>query len=157
MEKSGGKIDFPIGRDPVHRTRMKAFPPQHNPTQRYQPGLVREALTEWRKLADFGATSLVLVQLHTGRTHQIRVHFSATKHPLVGDTLYGAKAHLHVDKTELPALGRQFLHAFKLGFPHPRTGQWLEASAPLPADLREFLHKLAVATGFGLDALSEYL
>src|SRR5260221_2460584 len=154
---SAAKCDLPCGRDPPHRPRMKAFPPQPKLTQRYQPGLVRDALTEWRKLADFGATSLVLVQLHTGRTHQIRVHFSATKHPLVGDTLYGAKAHLHVDKTELPALGRQFLHAFKLGFPHPRTGQWLEASAPLPADLREFLHKLAVATGFGLDALSEYL
>jgi len=157
LEKSAGKIDFPVGRDPVHRTRMKAFPPQSKPAQRSQPGLVREALTEWRKLADFGPASLVLVQLHTGRTHQIRVHFSATKHPLVGDTLYGATAHLHVDRTELPALGRQFLHAFKLGFPHPRDGHWVEASAPLPADLREFLRKLAMATGFGLDALSEYL
>src|SRR5882762_1495539 len=157
LEKSAGKIDFPVGRDPVHRTRMKAFPPQSKPAQRSQPGLVREALTEWRKLADFGPASLVLVQLHTGRTHQIRVHFSATKHPLVGDTLYGATAHLYVDKTELSALGRQFLHAFKLGFPHPRDGHWVEASAPLPADLREFLHKLAIARESGLDELSEYL
>jgi len=157
LEKSAGKIDFPIGRDPVHRTRMKAFPAQSKPARRSQAGLVREALTEWRKLADFGPASLALVQLHTGRTHQIRVHFSATKHPLVGDILYGAAAQLLVGKIELPPLGRQFLHAFKLGFPHPRTGQWIEASAPLAADLREFLRKLAIAEGSGMDDLSEYL
>jgi 23S rRNA pseudouridine1911/1915/1917 synthase len=147
LEKSTGKIDLPIGRDPVHRTRMKAF----KPGQRRAAGQMREALTEWHKLVDFDIATLVAVQLHTGRTHQIRVHFSAVKHPLVGDSLYGA------GKGEVPAVGRQFLHAAKLGFAHPRTGLWVEARAPLAQDLRTFLNDLALAEGRSLDAAYEYL
>jgi 23S rRNA pseudouridine1911/1915/1917 synthase len=156
FEKSAGKINFPIGRDPVHRTRMKAFTTQPKSGARLSPGRTREALTEWRRLAEFGPTTFVEVQLHTGRTHQIRVHFSATKHPLVGDILYGAASHIRFGNTELPTLGRQFLHAAKLAFPHPRTGQWIEARAPLPQDLRGFLKNLAASTGLGIDAASNY-
>jgi 23S rRNA pseudouridine1911/1915/1917 synthase len=156
FEKMHGKIELPIGRDPIHRTRMKAFakqPPSARPTNL---GRTREALTAWRKLAEYSAATLIEVQLHTGRTHQIRVHFSATKHPLVGDTLYGAARQLLVGKTELPVLGRQFLHAAKLGFPHPRTGQWIEARAPLPPDLRQFLENLVAAEGAELTNVQEY-
>jgi 23S rRNA pseudouridine1911/1915/1917 synthase len=156
LEKMQGKIELSIGRDPIHRTRMKAFAKQPLSVRPTPVGRMREALTAWRKLVEYSAATLVEVQLHTGRTHQIRVHFSATKHPLVGDTLYGAARQLRVGKSELPALGRQFLHAAKLGFPHPRTGQWIEARAPLPQDLRQFLENLAAAEGADLSAVQEY-
>jgi len=156
LEKMQGKIELSIGRDPIHRTRMKAFAKQALSVRPTPVGRMREALTAWRKLAEFSAATLIEVQLHTGRTHQIRVHFSATKHPLVGDTLYGAARQLRVGKSELPALGRQFLHAAKLGFPHPRTGQWIEARAPLPQDLRQFLENLGAAEGADLSAVQEY-
>lgn len=157
LERSNGKIDFPVGRDPVRRTRMKAYPQAAKAARRGAPASVREALTEWRTLSDFGPATLLLVQLHTGRTHQIRVHFSATRHPLVGDTLYGAAAHLRVGKEQLPAIGRQFLHSARLAFPHPRTDRWIEARAPLPEDLRRFLELLAESTKRSLAAFDEYL
>src|SRR5260370_5613231 len=147
FENRIGKIELPIGRDPVHRTRMKAFSEQSSQHHRNPTGRKREARTEWRKLAEFAPATLLEVQLHTGRTHQIRVHFSALKHPLVGDSLYGAVPKLNVHNIELPAAGRQFIHAATLGFPHPRTGQWIEARAPLPRDLRAFLLTLAAADG----------
>jgi len=156
FENRIGKIELPIGRDPVHRTRMKAFSEQSSQHHRNPTGRKREARTEWRKLAEFAPATLLEVQLHTGRTHQIRVHFSAVKHPLVGDSLYGAAPALNVRNIELPAVGRQFLHAAKLGFPHPRTGQWIEARAPLPRDLREFLGTLAAAEGHSLEAAKQY-
>jgi 23S rRNA pseudouridine1911/1915/1917 synthase len=153
---NAGRIDLPIGRDPVHRTRMKAFAPSAQDRQ-IPAGRAREARTEWRKLAELGSLTLVEVQLHTGRTHQIRVHFSAIKHPLVGDSLYGAAAKYSIGKTELPAANRQFLHAAKLGFPHPRTGRWIESRAAVPRDLREYLETLAAAAGSSLEFADEYL
>ncbi len=157
LENRTGKIELPIGRDPVHRTRMKTFAQQSSQHHRNPSGRMREARTEWRKLAELAPATLLEVQLHTGRTHQIRVHFSAVKHPLVGDSLYGAAPKLNVGNTELPVLGRQFLHAAKLGFPHPRTGQWIEARAPLPQDLRDFLNIVVSTDGRSLEAASEYL
>ena len=157
LDKPAGKIDFPIGRDPIHRTRMKAFTAPSKPGKHVPAGQLREAITEWRKIIQFGPAALVEVQLHTGRTHQIRVHFSALKHPLAGDTLYGASSQIHVGKTPLPALGRQFLHAAQLGFPHPRTGEWVEARAPLSADLRDYLRLLAGQEGKSIEAAGEYL
>jgi 23S rRNA pseudouridine1911/1915/1917 synthase len=108
----------------------------------------REARTEWRALARIGPATLLEVQLHTGRTHQIRVHFSALQHPVVGDTLYGASEHLTVNKLELPPLdaNRNFLHAAKLGFAQPTTGAWIDLRAPLPAALESFLHQLTAAS-----------
>jgi 23S rRNA pseudouridine1911/1915/1917 synthase len=157
FENTIGKIELPIGRDPVHRTRMKALSRLSGQHRRDPTGRKREARTEWRKLAEFAPATLLEVQLHTGRTHQIRVHFSALQHPLVGDSLYGAAPKLNVGNIELSAVARQFLHAAKLGFPHPRTGQWIEAQAPLPQDLRDFLDTFAAAGGHSLEAANEYL
>jgi 23S rRNA pseudouridine1911/1915/1917 synthase len=156
LEKTSGTIAFPIGRDPVRRTRMRAFPAADKSANRARPGVTREALTEWRVLADFGPATLLLVQLHTGRTHQIRVHLSAIGHPLVGDALYGAAENLRAGRSELPVFGRQFLHAARLGFPHPRSGQWIEVSAPLPGDLQQFLEILEKSTDRRLAPISEY-
>ena len=144
LPQASGRIELAIGRDPKRRTRMAVV-------RKTAPGAAmrtaREARTDWKLLERIDSTSLVEVQLHTGRTHQIRVHFSALKHPVVGDTLYGATGHLHVGKIDLPALGRNFLHAAKLGFSHPRKGAWIELRAPLPAELRVFLETLATAAG----------
>jgi 23S rRNA pseudouridine1911/1915/1917 synthase len=135
-----GIIDLAIARDPKRRIRMTA-----------RRSLIlagaREARTDWRALARIGPATLLEVQLHTGRTHQIRVHFSALHHPVVGDTLYGAASHLTVNKLELPPLDadRNFLHAAKLGFAQPTTGAWIDLRAPLPAALHSFLNQLATA------------
>jgi len=151
-----GRIDFAIGRDPKRRVRM---------TARRTAALAnaREARTDWRALARIDSTTLVEVQLHTGRTHQIRVHFSVLHHPVVGDELYGAPAQLRVGagKISLPPLGRNFLHAARLGFTQPRTGTWIDLRAPLPFRLHGFLRQLAVAAGDSAEridaALSAYL
>jgi 23S rRNA pseudouridine1911/1915/1917 synthase len=117
----------------------------------------REARTDWRALARVAETTLLEVQLHTGRTHQIRVHFAAVKHPVVGDTLYGASGRLHVGDITLAPLGRNFLHAAKLAFRQPRSGAWLEVRAPLPQTLHEFLHKLCAVSGEGPAAIDAAL
>jgi 23S rRNA pseudouridine1911/1915/1917 synthase len=140
LKAKSGRIDLAIARDPRRRVRMTA---RRNALR----GNARAARTDWRVLAHIDGVTLVEVELHTGRTHQIRVHFSALRHPVVGDTLYGASPQLRVGKVQLPALGRQFLHAAKLGFTQPRTGAWVELRAPLPANLRSFLHDLANAAG----------
>ena len=139
-----GTIELAIGRDPVRRTRMAT------PRKSWRGaalGNPRAARTDWRGLANIDRTTLVEVELHTGRTHQIRVHFSALKHPVVGDTLYGAAAHWRVGKMALPKLQRNFLHAAKLGFAQPRTGAWIEVRAPLPRELHDFLTQLCAAAG----------
>ena len=144
LKEKSGRIELAIGRDPIHRTRMAT------PRKSWRGMAIanpREARTDWRALAEIDGTTLVEVQLHTGRTHQIRVHFSALKHPVVGDTLYRASPQLHTGKVALPKLGRNFLHAAKLGFAHPRTDAWIEVRAPLPSELYDFLKKLCAAAG----------
>lgn len=140
LEEERGRIELAIARDPNRRTRMTAKRAAllHN---------AREARTDWQVLARIDSTSLLEVQLHTGRTHQIRVHFSALRHPVVGDTLYGAAGQLHIGRTTLPSLGRNFLHAAKIAFAQPRTGQPIHLTAPLPPELRAFLQKLSEAAG----------
>jgi 23S rRNA pseudouridine1911/1915/1917 synthase len=140
LKEDSGRIELAIGRDPKRRVRM---------TARRSAVLAdaREARTDWRVLARIDTTTLLEVQLHTGRTHQIRVHFSTVRHPVLGDTLYGAAAELLVGKTSLPPLGRNFLHAAKLGFSHPRSGVWIDLSAPMPESLRAFVKQLAAAAG----------
>jgi 23S rRNA pseudouridine1911/1915/1917 synthase len=144
LREKSGRIELAIGRDPIHRTRMATERKTWHGAALTNP---REARTDWRALAKIGDTTLVEVQLHTGRTHQIRVHFSALKHPVVGDTLYGAAKELQVGKSTLPPLQRNFLHAAKLGFAQPRTGEWIEIRAALPSELREYLEKLAATAG----------
>jgi 23S rRNA pseudouridine1911/1915/1917 synthase len=138
MEEDRGRIELAIARDPNRRTRMTAKRATLLPNS-------RPARTDWRVLCRIDSTSLVEIQLHTGRTHQIRVHFSAVRHPVVGDTLYGAAGQLHVGRTTLPSLGRNFLHAAKIGFAQPHTGKPIELTASLPTELRDYLGKLAAA------------
>jgi 23S rRNA pseudouridine1911/1915/1917 synthase len=154
LKQNQGRIDFAIGRDPERRVRMAAH-------RRALFAKTREARTDWRVLAHIDSAALVEVQLHTGRTHQIRVHFSALRHPVVGDSLYGAPSQLRAGKETLSPPARNFLHAAKLGFTHPRTGAWTEIRAPLPPELSAFLHQLARASGENPDridaALAPYL
>lgn len=154
LKQEHGRIDFAIGRDPKRRVRMTA-------RRSALLANAREARTDWRALVRIDTATLLEVQLHTGRTHQIRVHFSALRHPVVGDTLYGAPPKMSVGKVTLPALGRNFLHAAKLGFTQPRTGSWIELRAPLPPQLRVFIQQLSAAAGDSpqrIDAaLSAYL
>ncbi len=162
LREKNGRIELAIGRDLRRRTRMAVHRQKPESTLRDQtlPGKAREARTDWRALAEIDGTTLVEVQLHTGRTHQIRVHFSAVKHPVVGDTLYGADPQIHVgnpvgrstaggrenvEKVLMPAPGRNFLHAARLGFSQPRTGEWIEVRAPLPRELHKFVKELADA------------
>lgn len=119
---SVGVITLPLTRDPADRRRVVAAP----------TGVPSE--TRYRVMASHDAGALVECELVTGRTHQIRVHLSASGWPIVGDPLYGA-AH--------PAIGRQALHAARLSFRHPRTGVPLVLEAPLPGDMAHLLGTMA--------------
>lgn len=148
--RESGRIELPIARDLHRRSRM---------TTRRREG--REARTDWRALAHIGNYTLVEADLHTGRTHQIRVHFSALGCPVVGDTVYGAPREERVGKQLLPPLGRNFLHAAWIAFDHPRTNHRVEFRAPLPAELVDYLHTLGRAAETPLNmidaAVSAYL
>ncbi len=139
LPRDTGRIELAISRDPKRRVRMTA--------RARGTGPAREARTDWRALARLDGFTLVAVQLHTGRTHQIRVHFSALRHAVVGDTLYGAARRERIGKTPLPELRRNFLHAGRLAFAHPRTGKTMDLCAPLPEELLGYLRQLAVAAG----------
>lgn len=132
LERDAGEIDLPIARDPVRRTRM---------TARLATG--RSAHTEWRVLERLGSLTYLEVRIGTGRTHQIRAHLAHLKHPLVGDTVYGAPRTI----PGLPALGRVFLHAHRLRFRSPGTGAEIVVSAGLPAELNAFLDLARKAAG----------
>lgn len=132
LKGDSGKAEMPIARDLRRRSRM---------TTRRGEG--RPARTDWRVLARIDGFTLVEANLHTGRTHQIRAHFSALGCPVVGDTLYGAPRQERVGSATLPELGRNFLHAARVAFEQPHTGKWVEVRAPLPTELHEFLSTLA--------------
>jgi 23S rRNA pseudouridine1911/1915/1917 synthase len=138
LRESSGSIRLPVARDLHRRTRM---------TTRRHAAEGRASQTDWRALAAIGPFTLIEAGLRTGRTHQIRVHFSALGHPVVGDTLYGAPRVAVANGKPLPDLGRNFLHAARFAFAHPRTGRRIELRAPLPADLRAFLQALREACG----------
>jgi 23S rRNA pseudouridine1911/1915/1917 synthase len=136
LARDSGTITRPIGRDLRRRTRMTA-----------RLGTGREARTDWRVLLSLGNFTLVAAEPHTGRTHQIRAHFAAAGHPVVGDALYGAPQRARAGHVLLAPLGRVFLHAARLGFAHPRSGQPVEVRAPLAGELRSYLDDLAAALG----------
>ena len=123
----GGTIHTLMGRHPVHRTKMSVVP-QGKP-----------AITHYQPIKQFRAHTHVRIQLETGRTHQIRVHFAYIKHPLAGDPEYGSK-NLPVGKFSSPLLNflatfsRQALHAVSLTLAHPRNGEILTWNSPLPED-----------------------
>ena len=118
LPKPNGIIDAPIARHPVDRKKMAVVGPG---------GTGRSARTDWRVLQALGEASLVECTLHTGRTHQIRVHLKHLGYPLLGDPVYGRVA----------GYPRQMLHAWKLGFLHPRTGERMSFESPIPADFLE--------------------
>lgn len=126
MHPPEGTIDAPIGRHPSSSWKFAVV----------SGG--REAITHYSTLEDFGSASLLRVVLETGRTHQIRVHMAAARHPLVGDALYGA------DPTLSARLGleRQFLHATELSFTHPVTGERIHVTGDYPEDLQRALERL---------------
>ncbi len=124
VAKGSGIIEAPIARHRVHRQRMAVTASGG-----------RAAKTEYRVVRSGARGSLVECTLHTGRTHQIRVHMHHIGHPVLGDKVYGKRA-----AADLP---RQMLHAWKLGFHHPRTGEWQQFEAPLPNDFAVALQQLA--------------
>lgn len=131
-----GKIEGIIGRHPVDRKRMSGSA-RHG----------RHAVTHWQVLARYPEVTLLKLRLETGRTHQIRVHLSESKYPLLGDAVYGGEARLgNVKDPQLKALikalGRQALHAKVLGFMHPCKGEYIEFSAELPEDMQRILDYL---------------
>jgi 23S rRNA pseudouridine1911/1915/1917 synthase len=126
-DPTSGTIDAPIGRHPKADYRFAVIADG------------RPSVTHYDTVEAFRAATLMEVHLETGRTHQIRVHFSHLRHPLVGDTTYGADPGI----AERLGLTRQWLHAARLGFAHPATGEWVEFSSPLPADLQHALDLLA--------------
>ena len=151
VERPKGTINAGVARDPLRRTRMTTQPNEN----------ARSAVSHYevvRRLANrFGKFTLVRVRIETGRTHQIRVHMASIGHPVVGDTLYGgagqltdqvaaqaaqSKAARRKAEPERLKLGRNFLHAAKLEFPHPKTGKLLQLEAPLPQELESFLARL---------------
>jgi len=117
-----GIIEAPMGRDPRNRKRMAVVAEG------------REARTEYRVIKYIGNYTLLEVMPETGRTHQIRVHLSAIGYPVVGDKVYGVKS---------PYLSRQFMHASRLGFKLPSTGEYVEFKSELPTDLEQALKDIA--------------
>ena len=146
MASQDGIIDLPIGRHPVQRKKMSTTSRRH-----------RTALTHWRvreKLA--GPTALLEVNLKTGRTHQIRVHCAAIGHAVVGDAVYGPRSRRKIypkftGKSQgvvmqlLLSAPRQMLHAWRLGFDHPRSGERLQFESPMPDDMQRIVRGLRTA------------
>jgi 23S rRNA pseudouridine1911/1915/1917 synthase len=126
MDPLAGTIDAPVGRHPSSDWKFAVT------------NAGKHAVTHYETIEAFAGASLLEVHLETGRTHQIRVHMAAQRHPCVGDTLYGA------DPTLSAKLGltRQWLHAHKLAFTHPTTGEWVEFESKYPPDLEHALNVL---------------
>jgi len=130
LPPESGEICAAIARHPNHRKRMAVT----------KGG--RKARTTYRVLEQLRAATLVEAQPHTGRTHQIRVHFQHLGHPLVGDPVYGKRQSQQVAELTGYTAPRHLLHAHKLSFKHPRTGETLSLEAPPPADFQEALATL---------------
>ncbi|NBU65375.1 MAG: RNA pseudouridine synthase, partial [Chloroflexia bacterium] len=120
FKTDSGTVDAAIARHPRDRLRMAIM----------DNG--RAARTHWRVIERFQQQTVLALTLETGRTHQIRVHCQHMRHPIIGDPMYGVQ----ISK---PRLERQFLHAHKLGFLHPRSHEAIEFSSPLPPDLQRIL------------------
>ena len=125
IKEDQGTVDAPIGRHPTDRKRMST-----------KAKNARRAVTHYKVLERFGDYTYIQCELETGRTHQIRVHMSSIGHPLLGDTVYGPA------KCPFKGLQGQTLHARTLGIVHPRTGEYLEVEAPLPAYFVKLLERL---------------
>ena len=124
IREDEGTVDKPIGRDPGNRLRNAVTDIGS-----------KHAVTHYKVLERFGQFTYIEAVLETGRTHQIRVHMSYIRHPLLGDELYGPVKNRQGAK-------RQMLHAGILGFVHPSTGEYMEFQSPLPEDFEKVLNKL---------------
>lgn len=122
--EDSGTVNASIGRHPIDRKKMAVNGKEG-----------REAVTHWQVLSRYGGYTYLSCRLETGRTHQIRVHLASIGHPLLGDVVYGAKK-------PVPGLAGQCLHAKKLTFTHPRTGEQVTAECPLPEWFCRVLDKL---------------
>ena len=127
MTADSGRVERPISRNLIHRFKMTTS----------EDG--RYAITDWRVLTRYEKFTLVEVKIGTGRTHQIRVHMASLRHPVAGDTTYGAPA----NDEAVRAGGRFFLHAARITFRHPATGESMTLAAPLPGELTEWLAVVA--------------
>ena len=123
LREDSGTVDAPIGRHPTDRKKMAVV------------ANGRRAVTHWEVIARYSGVTHVRCRLETGRTHQIRVHMAHIGHPILGDTVYGAKK-------PVPGLTGQCLHAVGLRFLHPRTGEAVELRCELPEEFRAYLRKL---------------
>lgn len=135
IKEDSGEIEMKIGRAVSDRKKMST---------RTKRG--KEAVTRWRVIERFDAATLIEAKLGTGRTHQIRVHFSAIGHPVLGDKTYGKKVEVEVKvegKRKKIVFPRQMLHAKTLGFTHPATKEYIEFSSPLPEDMEKCIKKLS--------------
>ena len=137
VKEDSGKIEAPIGRDPRSRVKMSVT----------RNG--RVALTLYRAVKRFDEFTLLDLEIKTGRTHQIRVHLAHIKHPVVADPTYDAGRANSIKNAKLRAavarLDRPFLHAARLGFSHPSSGEKMEFAAPLPRELSDFLEQVSTA------------
>jgi len=124
LTQKEGTLEFPIGRHPVQRKKMAVV----------KEG--RQAITKYKVLKLFKKATLVLAKPVTGRTHQLRVHFSHIGHPILGDPIYGGL------KPEAPRAERLTLHAYRIGFQHPRTGAYLSFTKEPPEDFQQYLKLL---------------
>lgn len=128
FSQDSGTVDAPIGRSQKDRKKMAVVPGG------------RAAVTHWEVLGRYGGVTHLRCRLETGRTHQIRVHLAQIGHPILGDTVYGAKK-------PVPGLHGQCLHASALAFVHPRTGEKMALTCPLPEEFEAYLRKLARQSG----------
>ncbi len=137
VKQDSGRVEAAIGRDPRSRVKMAVT----------RNG--RQALTLYRVVERFDEFTLLDLEIKTGRTHQIRVHLAHIKHPVVADSTYEAGRANSIKNAKLRAavakLDRPFLHAARLGFAHPLSGEKMEFTAPLPAELRDFLERVSSA------------
>jgi 23S rRNA pseudouridine1911/1915/1917 synthase len=136
--RAAGEVAAAIGRHPVHRKRMSLGAPRG-----------REARTSWSLVERFDGAALLRVRIHTGRTHQIRVHLASIGHPVAGDPVYGGtrtpSSRRAAARAALGSLERPALHAARLAFDHPRTGERCVFEAALPADVESVLAQLRAA------------
>lgn len=136
MNSLNGTIELPIGRHPYNFQKMTVVKDGG-----------KEAITQYRTIAAGEGVSLVKILLHTGRTHQIRVHFAHFGHPVLGDALYGGRP----QNSPYPA-SRQMLHAYELGFVHPKSGRRIRVKAPLQEDFVDALRALKLPLPEGMEA-----
>jgi len=130
LKKECGEISIPIGRSKIHRKKMS--------TKTTKP---KEAKTYYEVIEMLREATLIKVKIKTGRTHQIRVHFSAIGHPVLGDKIYGRKTVIKI-KHKIVKIPRQMLHSESLGFIHPITKKWVEFKASIPQDMVNLLTEM---------------